>query len=567
MHTIRSYNKRLELLRSERSTFFPTYRELSDYHLSHRGRFLTSDRNKGHKRNTRQINNKSRLAARTMASGMMSGITSPARPWFRLSTGDNELDDLASVKAWLYQVQTTLYKVFALSNMYNSLHQVYLELGVFGTAAMGVYQDFENVIWCKPYTVGSYMLGTNGQNITDTMYREYELTAGQVVKQFGMDNVSKEVKRQWDTGNTEAWVKIIHVIEPNDDRDNLSILASDKPWRSVYYEQIAKSTGNSGRGPHVNGDSGDKFLRESGFDEFPIMTPRWDVTGEDIYATDCPGIIALGDTKALQLGERRLYQAIDKVVDPPLQGTPGMKNLLKSSKLSPGQIVFTESKNDPGLRSVYENFRPDINAIRSINVEAEQRISRAFYEDLFLLLANSDRRQMTAREVVEKHEEKLLMLGPVLERLHNELLDPLIDRTFNILQENGVFPLPPPELQNKELRVEYVSVLAQAQRMANTESIAQIADFTASMANLWPETRFKIDPNQAIDDYADAIGVNPAMIKSNDDAQAQASQEAQADQQQQVAAQAAAAADMAKTASETAVGDSTLLDRAIEQTS
>jgi len=108
MPTIISYNKRLEALRSERSTFIPLYRELSDYHLAHRGRFLTSDRNKGHKRNTKQINNTSRMSARTLASGMMSGITSPARPWFRLGTGDTALDDLASVKTWLHEVQSIM---------------------------------------------------------------------------------------------------------------------------------------------------------------------------------------------------------------------------------------------------------------------------------------------------------------------------------------------------------------------------------------------------------------------------------------------------------------------------
>ena len=263
MPTIIQFNKRLEALRSERSTFIPLYRELSDYHLAHRGRFLTSDRNKGYKRNTKQINNTSRMSARTLASGMMSGITSPARPWFRLSSGESSLDDVQAVKLWLHRVQQIMYKVFSHSNVYNSLHQLYAELGVFGTAAMGVYHDFENVIWCKPYTVGSYMIGLNSQNISDTFYREYEISVGQCIKQFGEENVSESVKQQWLNGNSEAWVKIIHAVEPNDNRDNISPLARDKAWRSVYYE---KSAGTK--------EGEDKFLRESGFDDFPILTPR-----------------------------------------------------------------------------------------------------------------------------------------------------------------------------------------------------------------------------------------------------------------------------------------------------
>jgi len=540
MPTIKSYNKRLEALRSERSTFIPLYRELSDYHLAHRGRFLTSDRNKGYKRNTKQINNTSRLSVRTLASGMMSGITSPARPWFRLSTGDKKVDDVVGVKMWLFEVQNIMYKVFAASNTYNALHQIYAELGVFGTACMGVFHDFENVIWCKPYTVGSYMLAMNEKNVTDTFYREYERTVAQVVKQFGIENVSEHVKQQWENGNSEAWVKIVHVIEPNDDRDNASVLAKDKAWRSVYYEANLGAR-----------DGEDKFLRKSGFDEFSILGPRWDVTGEDVYATDCPGITALGDTKALQLAERRKYQAIDKMVNPPLQGPAAMKNKMKGGAPGPNEIVWNDSADNGGLRSIYENYRPDINQLHHEIEVTENRIKRAFYEDLFLMLANSDRRQITAREVAEKHEEKLLMLGPVLERLHTELLDPLIDRTFNILQRNGVLPIAPPELQNKELSVEYVSILAQAQRLVNTD--------------IWPEARHKIDINQTINDYADALGTDPAILRSNDAAAASAQAEAQAQAQAEAMDQGEKMVGMAKNASETNLSTDNALGAAMRR--
>jgi len=554
MPTIKSYNKRLESLRSERSTFIPLYQELSDYHLANRGRFLVSDRNKGHKRNTKQINNTSRLASRTLSSGMMSGITSPARPWFRLSSGDIGLDDITSVKLWLHEVQTIMYKVFSSSNFYNSLHQLYSELGVFGTAAMGVYQDFENVIWCKPYTVGSYFLGMDAQNVSDTMYREYEITVGQVIKQFGEDNVSEEVMRQWKKGNSEAWVKIIHAIEPNDDRDMASVTSKDKSVRSVYYEANKGTKGSE-----------DKFLRESGFDEFPILTPRWDVTAEDVYATDCPGITALGDVKALQLAERRKYQAIDKLVSPPLQGPPTLTKALKGKSLGPNDAIATTDTNNGGLRSIYENYRPEVGLIQNEIMNVEDRVQRAFYEDLFLMLANTDRRQITAREVAEKHEEKLLMLGPVLELLLTELLDPGIYLTFNILQRNGVLPVPPPELAERDLNVEYVSVLAQAQRLVNTGAIERLTGYVGEISAVWPEARHKVDIMQSIDDYAEALGVNPSIIVSDSDVQGKVAAEAQAAQQAAMMEQGAAMADMAKTASETSIDDDNVLGATMQR--
>jgi hypothetical protein len=541
MSEVIKFNKRLGALKSERSSFMPYWMELSDYHLAHRGRFLTSDVNKGHKRNTRQVNNTSKLASRTLASGMMAGITSPARPWFQLGAPDPKLNDVAAVKDWLFQVQTIMYRVFSQSNTYISLHTLYGEMGVFGTGALGIFEDFDNVIRCKPYTIGSYCLGKNGRDEIDTFYREYQKTVGECVKLFGFENCSAHIQHQWNEGNTEARIELVHAVEPNDNRDQMSPMARDMDFRSVYYE---KSRGSQGR------NSDGKILKRSGFEEFPILAPRWDVTGEDTYATDCSGMTCLGDTKALQLGEKRAYQAVDKMANPPLQGDATLKTkVANGSSLKPDEIIWHDGDKS-GLSSIYGNYRPDLNAIELKNQQAEGRIKKAFYEDLFLMLANSDRRQITAREVAEKQEEKLLMLGPVLERLHNELLDPLINRTFNILQKAGILPPPPEELRGVELGVEYISILAQAQRMVAVGGIERLTEYTMNLATMYPEARHKVNPNQLVDDYAEAMGVNPNTVRSNADVDVIVKQEQQAAQAAQAQETAAQMAQTAKTASE-----------------
>jgi hypothetical protein len=541
MPTKTKYNKRLKLLDSERSSFINYWRELSDNVLAHRGRFLSSDRNKGHKRNTKQYNNTARLAVRTMASGMMAGITSPARPWFRLQTPDPDLNDVGAVKEWLADVEALMREVYSQSNVYNVLHTIYSELGTFGVASMGVFEDFENVIWCMPYTVGSFHLGLDGRNTVDTQYREYERTVGQVVKQFGVENVSQATMQMYDTGNTEAWIKIIHVIEPNDERDNQSPQARDKRFRSVYYEQ--------------QGGSGDDnvMLRRSGFDSFPIMTPRWDTTGEDVYATDCPAMTALGDIKALQLLELRKHQAVDKLVKPPMQVPTALRSQVEGQGMEAGDFVFVEDTSQGGIRNLYD-FKPDLGAIQLLIDTAEERVNKAFYVDLFLMLANSDRRQITAREISERHEEKLLMLGPVLERLHTELLDPLIDRTFSIMQKSGMLPPPPEELGDVELKVEYVSVLAQAQRMVAVGAIERTASFVAELAAMDPSALNKFDMQQAIDEYGSALGVSPRVIRSDEDVAELEAMQQQAQQQAQQQEQMAQMSQMAQTASQTDTG-------------
>ena len=457
---------------------------------------------------------------------MMAGITSPARPWFRLAPPTPELNEVGAVKEWLHDVEVAMRDVFNQSNIYNALHATYSELGTFGVASLGVFEDFENVIWTKPYTVGSYMLAMNGKNEVDTMYREYELTVAQIVDEFGKDNVSQRVKSAWDKGNTENWIKVIHVVEPNSDRDHMNPMAKHKRFRSVYFEfDVTRGDDN-------------QFLRESGFDTFPILSPRWDATGEDVYGTDCPGMIALGDTKALQLGERRHAQAVDKVVSPPMQVPASLKNKITSADLRAGELVYVPDTSAGGIRSAYD-FRPDLNAMENKIDKAELRINEAFYVDLFLMLANSDRRQITAREISERHEEKLLMLGPVLERLHTELLDPLIDRTFSIMQQAGILPEPPEELRDVDITVEYISVLAQAQRMVAVGGIERLAGFVGELSAVWPEARHKFDAQQAVDEYGTAVGVSPRVVRSDEDVEAIEAAEQQAAQaaQQMEAAQ------------------------------
>jgi hypothetical protein len=291
--------------------------------------------------------------------------------------------------------------------------------------------------------------------------------------------------------------------------------------RSVYMEMNARS---------------DQFLNESGFQEFPILPPRWDVAGADIYGNNCPGMDALGDTKALQLQERRKAQAIDKIVDPPMQAPTSMQNRISGGGFMPGTTEFvTDTSN--GIKSIYD-MRPDIGALSADIRENEFRVKRAFYEDLFLMLANTDRRQITAREIEERHEEKLLMLGPVLERLHNELLDPLIDRTFNIMQRAQILPPAPPELDEKELKVEYISVLAQAQKLTSLTGIERVSGFAANLSAVWPEARHKLDPGQSVDEYAKAVGVSPKIIRSDDDVAALVAEEKQQEQMAQLAAAA-----------------------------
>lgn len=524
--------KRKTALWSERASWDSHWQEIATYQLPRAGRFQTTDTNKGDKRFNSIYDSTAIFAHRTLAAGMMSGMTSPARPWFRLALSDKDLMEYAPVRDWLFSVSGMMRAVFYASNTYNSLHQCYEELGAFGTWGNFVQPDFDNVIHHYPMTIGEYALATNDKGRVDTVCRQLQMTVGQMVKQYGRDKCSTAVQNLWDRGTLDAWVPVLHMVQPRADRDLAKVDSRNMPFASIYFEA---------------GGNEDKYLSEGGFKRFPALCPRWVVTGNDIYGRS-PGMDCLGDVKQLQHEQLRKAQAIDYQVNPPLQVPTQYKD--QAHKRLPGGVMYVDS-NAPGggVRSAYEvNLRLDY-LLADIQ-DVRERIRGAYYADLFLMMANDKRSGTTATEIAERHEEKLLMLGPVLERLHDELLSPLIDITFDRMSDAGILPPAPPEIEGRDLNIEFISTLAQAQRAVAAAGSDRLLGTVNTLVQVWPEVRHKIDAMQVIDDYAGLFGVNPKMVRPDEDAQQRAEAEAQAAQAAQTGAAAAQAVDSAKTASE-----------------
>ena len=506
-------------LQTDRSSWMAHWREISEYLLPRSGRFLITDRNRGEKRHNAIYDSTGTRSLRILAAGMMAGMTSPARPWFRLTTSVPELDESAAVKAWLADVTRLMLMVFAKSNTYRALHSGYEELGAFGTWSNIVVPNFKSVIHNHAMTIGEYAMATDYFGQVNTLYREFEISVAQAVAEFGKDAVTTAVRNLYDHGDLDAPIRIIHAIEPRSDRDPSKRNAANMAWRSCYFEPGA--------------DSG-KYLRESGFKEFPALCPRWATAGGDIYGSS-PGMEALGDIKQLQHEQLRKAQGIDYQTKPPLQVPTGMKN--RDVETLPGGISFVDmTAPNGGIRTAFE-VRLDLSHLLADIQDVRERIKGSFYADLFLMLANGANTNMTATEVAERHEEKLLMLGPVLERLHNEILDPLIEMTFARMVEAGIVPPPPEELQGMELNVEFVSMLAQAQRAIATNSVDRFVGNLGAVAGIKPEVLDKFDADRWADSYADMLGIDPELIVPSNKVALIRQQRAQAAQAQALAAQ------------------------------
>lgn len=542
-------NQQLGALETERSSFISHYQELSKFTQPRKGRFLTSERNRGeasrHERNT-IINSHGTQALRTARAGMLSGVMSPARPWFALETPDPEMMEYLPVKVWLSKVETIMRAVFNASNLYNMAPTMIGEMLLFGTGCMTHVDDFEDVARFYTHTAGSYMLGQDEDYKINTLGRKYEATTEQLVRKYGLSNVSTGVKNAYDSGSYHKWWPVAHIVEPNPDYSKTSPISQRKRWRSIYFEPACAEK--------------EKFLRKLGFDSFPAYCPRWDVTGEDIYATDCPGMTALGDIKALQILEKRKAQAIDKQVNPPLKGPASLRNVPVSSL--PGGLTIYDQGQGEGLSPVYE-VKTNLQDVLMDIDKHEKRIDRAFYVDMFLAISNMDGIQPRNEfELSQRNQERLLQIGPALEQFHGEFLNRLIDRTFDQLVKAKVLPPPPPELAGSPLKVTYISTLAMAQRAVATGGIDRLSAFVGGLAKIGYEGALdKFDADQAIDEYANVIGVPPKLVVP-DDIVAQRRAERQKQQQAMMAAEMAqSAANTAKMASDAKTSEPSLLTR------
>lgn len=519
-------------LTKERASWLAHWKEISTFLLPRSGRFFVQDRDRGDRRYNKIVDSTGTRALRVLAAGMMSGMTSPARPWFRLSIADSDLAKHGPVKQWLNQNTILMRDVFARSNTYRALHSMYEELGAFGTNASILLPNFKNIVHHHPLTTGEFCIATNHLGEVNTLYREFQKPVSELVADFGYANVSNAVKNLYDRGTLDAWVTVIHAIEPRADRDPRMKDAKNKAWRSVYFE--------------IGGDKG-RYLRESGFDSFPALGPRWATSGGDIYG-NCPGMEALGDIKQLQQEQLRKAQGIDYMTKPPLQMPATLKG--RDVDSLPGGVTFVPPGGpDSGIRTQFE-VRIDLSHLLADIQDVRGRINGAFYADLFLMLANQTDSRMTATEVAERHEEKLLMLGPVLERLHNEMLQPMIDITFDRMVTAGVIPPPPPELAGQELNVEFVSMLAQAQQAVGTNSVDRFVMTLGNVAQFKPEVLDKLDADQWADSYSDMLGIDPSLIVPSDTVALIRKARAQAQAQAQQAEAAPAVAATAKNASQ-----------------
>ena len=517
----RHLRRNLQRLETERKRGWESHwKDLAANFMPRRSRFLDAGEwtNDGEVKNLLE-DDIGILALRTLASGMQSGLTSPARPWFSLTLQDETLTQYQPVKEWLHECYERMVNAFARSNFYDQIHMLYRELGTFGTGVMFVEEDRETFLRCRTETAGTFCLDVNASYRVDTIYRRIRMTPRQIAQAW--PETCPDRIRTMAENDSEQWLTLLHAVEPNPHHREGSRNGRERKWRSVFMLL----------------EGGAEILEVGGYYEFPALCPRWDTTASDIYGSS-PAMDALGDCRQLQKITADGRIALEKEVNPPLLIAAGAG--IDDVDASAGALNFTSSlaQGQPSVTSLYQ-VRANLQALENTKAQMKQQIREMFFNDLFLMITQANR-QMTATEVAERNAEKMLLLGPVLDRLRSELFQPLIERAWGVLDRAGLLPPPPveavPELAGQEIKIEFISILAMAQKQAGIAAINQTVGFIGQVAQLTqnPDALDKLNVDEAIAEVAEMHGVPPKMIRSDEEVAALREQRQQQMQQMQM---------------------------------
>jgi len=500
----KSLLKRFDRLTSQRQNWETHWQEVADYMMPRKAD-VTKTRSKGDKR-TELIFDSSPLQAVELLSASLHGmLTNPSTPWFSLRFKNSEMDNEDEAKEWLESATDVMYTAFNRSNFQQEIFELYHDLITFGTAAMFIEEDDDDLLKFSTRHINEIYIAEDSKGRIDTVYRRFKISARAAIQRFG-NKVSTKVTTVANKDPYEE-IEIVHAVYPRADFDITKQDSANMPFESVYMEY----------------GSGDE-LSVSGFREFPFVVPRYLKASHEIYGRS-PAMTALPDVKMLNEMSKTTIKAAQKQVDPPLLVPDD--GFILPVRTVPGGLNFYRA----GTRDRIEPLNIGANSPLGLNMEEQRRnaIRNAFYVNQLMMQQGP---QMTATEVIQRNEEKMRLLGPVLGRLQSELLKPLIDRAFNILLRKNQFRPAPDFLSGQDIEIEYVSPLAKAQKSTELQSIMRAIEIMGSLANVAPVFDH-VNMDNLVRHLTDIVGVPQKILKPKSQMNAERQQKQQ--QQEQMA--------------------------------
>jgi hypothetical protein len=521
--------RRHEVMASERSTWESHWQEIAERVIPRQDNFFGVHRTQGDKRTDKIFDSTAVRALERFAAAIESILTPRNEKWHKLVPEDPSLKEDQETKTWLDEVNDQLFRqrYSPRSNFASQAHEFYMSLGAFGTAVMFVDDDLKSrALRYQTLHLGEVFIGTNNRGVVDVVHRAFELTARQAAQEWGLESLPDRIRADAQHKPTTTY-RFLHCVYPNDELN---------PSRSDYKGMAFAST-------YLSVDFR-AVLEKGGYHTFPYLVGRYTKAPGETYGRS-PAMDALADIKMLNEMEKTTLRAAHLAVNPPLltadDGVLGAFQI-RPSVVIPGGLSETGSERIKALES-----RANIPLSVEMSNQRRSSIQDHFLVSLFMILAE-DRSNMTATEVLQRAQEKGILLAPAAGRQHAEFLGPLIQRELDLIARAGALP-PPPDTFGQSgagYAIEYTSELSRAQRAGEGVGILRTIEALAPLAQIDPGVLDVLDPDEMARTLAEINGVPPRAIRSPEDVAALKDQRAQAQQAQQALAAAPVAAGAAK---------------------
>jgi hypothetical protein len=475
--------KSYERLKGDRVNWDEYWEDLAEYFIPTKDN-VYGYKMEGERKFNRLYDTTSIHSLELLASSFHGMLTNPSAIWFGLSTGDDRLDNIKEVRQYLQDCVKEIIQTLNKSNFQEEIHETYTDLGGIGTTVLAIEEDSDTDVRFYSSPIYSSYIAENEKGVIDTLYKKFDMTLRNIKKKYGEEKLQKIPELMYQIENKpHDKEEIIFCIEPDKEKKG--------KWKA--YHVLRKHS---------------LVLKEMTYHSFPFAVPRWSKLNEEVYGR-CPAMKALPDVKMLNAVMRTTIRGMQKVVDPPLM-VPDNGFLLPVDTTPGGTNFYRTGMKDRIELFPTQGARPDVGLDFAENIRA--RVREAFFIDQMQLI---NQRDMTATEVMQRTEERLRFLGPILGRLNNELLRPIIDRVFDILSRKGKLPQAPGILKdNKDLSVIYTSQIAKAQRTSEAETLNRVLGASAAVIQYQPDVMDNINGDEVLKGNAKVFGLPEEYLNS-----------------------------------------------------
>ena len=441
---------RLDQLSVERYQWEALWQDVVDYMLPNRSPVIGTI-TPGEDRSVEIYDSTAYMALLRLAANLNDMLTNQSSQWFQLGVDNEEMAEDIIVMDWLDDTTKAVRKYLDNSNFYDQVHELYMDLGSFGTGILYIEEsdDEGKYLNFKSCHIREIFIDEDKYGRVDTVFRLFTYTARQCYQRWG-DKISDELKQKYDDDPTYK-VSIIHACFPREERDPKKKDNKNMKFASVWMEHDQN---------HI--------ITESGYETFPYLIPRWMKSSGEMFGRS-PAVAVLADIKTLNHMMETVIIAGQMIAEPPLQvPDDGFINL----NVGPRGISYYRSGSNDYIRPLEIGSRLPITF--EMAQEKRDSIANAFFATQLQVI---DKTEMTAEEVRARMQENMRVIGPTVGRLQNELLSDLIFRVINILNYakdvdgDPLLPPAPPEVQGMEYSLKYVSPLAKAKRQNELQAI------------------------------------------------------------------------------------------------